>query len=123
MSTSIKDRVILKEVLESLGWSVEEGDLKIKGLITSEPVSILAGKGGRYNIGFRETPQGSFELVADWWGVQREQGFSEDEFKNLITQQYAKAKVIKEASRLGYAIAIDEVVEDGTIRLVMRKWQ
>jgi hypothetical protein len=77
---------------------------------------------GTYNIGFRKSPQGNYEVVADWWGVEMRTGISQVQFVNDLNQRYAYRKVLSEVRKRGFSVAEDETLEDNSIRLVVRKW-
>ena len=83
---------------------------------------LVADLGGPYNIGFRKSSQGNYEVVADWWGVEMRTGISQVKFVNDLSQRYAYHKVLSEVRKRGFSVAEDETLEDNSIRLVVRKW-
>jgi hypothetical protein len=44
------------------------------------------------------------------------------DFIQRLTQQYAYRKILKDAKAAGYNLVQEEVGEDRTIKLVVRKW-
>ena len=76
----------------------------------------------KYDVGVKQTANG-FELVADWWGVEATRGVTEQEFVNQVQQRYAYHKVVKEVKKRGFTLDMEEVKQDNTIQLTVRKWQ
>jgi hypothetical protein len=77
---------------------------------------------GRYDIGVVANEHGTYDLAADWWGVETTKGVSEEEFKNQLSQRYQYHNVKMACEEKGYALEEETNEEDGTIRLVVRKW-
>jgi hypothetical protein len=77
---------------------------------------------GRYDIGILENQDGTYEITADWWGVETTNGTSEEEFKNALSQKYQYHNVKQACEEKGYAVEEEVNEEDGSIRLVVRKW-
>ena len=77
---------------------------------------------GRYDIGVIANEQGTYDLVADWWGVETTKGVSEAEFKDQLSQKYQYHNVKMACEEKGYALEEEVNEEDGSIRLVVRKW-
>jgi hypothetical protein len=77
---------------------------------------------GKYDIGVVRADDGTFDLVADWWGVETTKGVSEEEFKNQLSQRYAYHNVKIACEAKGYTVEEETNEEDGTINLVVRKW-
>ena len=77
---------------------------------------------GRYDIGVIENQDGTYDITADWWGVETTKGVSEEEFKNQLSQKYQYHNVKQACEEKGYAVEEEVNEEDGSIRLVVRKW-
>lgn len=77
---------------------------------------------GRYDIGVVENQDGTYELAADWWGVETTHGTSEEEFRDQLAQRYQYHNVKQACEEKGYAVEEEVNEEDGSIRLVVRKW-
>jgi hypothetical protein len=77
---------------------------------------------GRYDIGVVENADGTYELSADWWGVETTKGVSEQEFQEQLGQRYQYHNVKQACEDKGYAVEEEVNEEDGSIRLVVRKW-
>ena len=77
---------------------------------------------GRYDIGVVANAEGTYDIVADWWGVETTKGISEQEFQNTLAQKYQYHNVKQACEEKGYAVEEEVNEEDGSIRLVVRKW-
>ncbi len=125
VETKIKDLVCLKAALKDLGYEFAEAEqgVTVKGYLgqteTAE-LSIHASK--TYDVGVKATANG-YEFVADWWGVETTRGLTQEAFVREVTQRYAYHKVLSEVAKQGYTIETDEVSEDKTISITVRKWQ
>ena len=123
INTKITDVECLKLALEDLGYTYREGKVRVRGWRgLSEEVDLVVETGTPYNIGLRKTPQGVYEIVADWWGVETRTGIAQARFLRELNQRYAYHKVLTEVKKQGFSVAEDEVTSDNTIRLVVRKW-
>lgn len=77
---------------------------------------------GRYDIGVIANQDGTYDITADWWGVETTKGVSEDEFKDQLSQKYQYHNVKQACEEKGYSVEEELNEEDGSIRLVVRKW-
>jgi hypothetical protein len=77
---------------------------------------------GRYDVGVVDNQDGTYDLVADWWGVETTKGVSEEEFKSQLSQRYQYHNVKQACEDKGYSVEEEVNEEDGSIRLVVRKW-
>ena len=79
---------------------------------------------GKYDIGVVQAQDGTYELVADWWGVETTAGKFEQEVVEEINREYAYVRVMQACEEQGYQIAREDVnvAEDGSVQLVAVKW-
>jgi hypothetical protein len=107
---------VLQQCLEHLGCQVlyEEQGIKMRG--ASAPVQLLV-HAPFGTLGFRATTAGEYEIVGMEEVIE-----GHKEFINNLTQQYAYRKILKDATASGYNLVQEEVSEDNTIKLVVRKW-
>jgi hypothetical protein len=77
---------------------------------------------GKYDIGVISAGDGTYDITADWWGVETTKGVSEAEFKAQLGRKYAYHNVLMACEDKGYTVEEEENEEDGTIQLVVRKW-
>lgn len=115
IKTELRDGEILKESLQDLRCTVIP-KTEMTVYAKTQPISFLAITSfGR--VGFRINDLGQYELVGDE-DVLRKQG----DFVEKLTQRYAYNKVVKEAKKAGFSLIQEEVMEDHSIKVVIRKW-
>ncbi len=125
VKTKIKNLVSLKAALKDLNYEFTEAEqgVEVRGYLGQKTKADLSIKASRsYDIGVVQTTEG-YEFVADWWGIETTRGVTQEEFVKTVTQRYAYHQVLSEVARMGYTIETDEVKEDKTISITVRKWR
>lgn len=125
VQTKMNDLTCLLQAIEDLGYQYTEAEqgVEVRGYRNQLDKARVAIKvSGKYDVGVKQTAQG-FELVADWWGVETTRGITEQEFVNQVQQRYAYHKVVKEVKKRGFTLDMEEVKQDQTIQLTVRRWQ
>jgi len=116
----------IKKALEDLKYNVEwaeEGQsVTVRGYRGDTIKAAGKVNMGRYDIGIVQNQDGTYEVAADWWGVETTQGTSEEEFKDTVSQKYQYHNVKQACEEKGYAVEEEVNEEDGSIRLVVTKW-
>ena len=128
--TRIHDAEILKGCLREMGYRGDEEKRTLEGDRGSRPVEFGVTVGKGYGIGFVKGEVGNYEIVADWWGVRgaSERTFRKDlearfeAIERQVRQEYALAKTIEEVKRAGFVIVGRKVLEDKTVKLVVRRF-
>ncbi len=126
--TQIRDRDALVKALTDLGFDqVEvyaqpqhlygfEGDLRpqvAEVIIRRHYIS-----GASNDIGFQRQDDGHFEAMISDYDRHR---FNRD-WLNTLTQRYGYHQLLQTAAEQGFALEEQEVLADGTIRLVVGRW-
>lgn len=126
VKTKIKDIVCLKKALTELGFTFTEAKAGEKVLVrgyqrqkTQADIAIHVSKS--YDVGVIITADG-VRFVADWWGVETTRGLTEKEFVQLVLRRYSAIKVKEELQKRGYTIALEEVKEDQTLHIKVRRY-
>lgn len=115
--TQLRDINVLRRALQGLGYVVETGRVHGYGGALAEADLVVKHEGG-FDIGFRREQQ-QIVLVADFWGSK----INRDEFLGKVRQRYAYVTIMDQTSSQGWR-PVDEVIQpDGSIRLVMQRWQ
>jgi hypothetical protein len=128
VATRINDLEALRIALDKLGKKyavAEEGAaVTVRGWKGQKLDAQLSIDMGRYDVGVVRAEDGTYELVADWWGVETTSGKKEQEVVDEIQREYAFARVVQACEAQGYAIAREDIeqAEDGTVRLVATRW-
>jgi len=116
----------LKRALEDmeLGFVEAAGGqtVPVRGYRGQTMPAALSVSMGDYDIGVVQAEDGTYDLVADWWGIQTTRGVSEEEMKDRLRQRYAYHNVIIACEARGYTVEEEVHQEDGSIQLVVRKW-
>ena len=99
LRTKISDVAVLKTSLRDLGIEVKT-DADIRGYngqrIRADVVAVLAGE---YDLGWSQNANGTYDLIADLWGVAKKH--NQTELINSINQKYAINKTLNEAKQPG----------------------
>jgi hypothetical protein len=116
----------IKKALADLNLKFEEAEehqsVTVRGYRGDTLQAKIKVDMGRYDIGVLENADGTYELTADWWGVETTKGVSEQEFQEQLGQRYQYHNVKQACEEKGYAVEEETNEEDGSIRLVVRKW-
>jgi hypothetical protein len=113
------EKEYLKQALQDLGYTCEEGSLEIRGYggqRTRVEIKIATTSPG-YDIGFRQVGE-SYELVADWWGIR---DINREQFLQQVTQRYAYHTARAKLEEQGFALVNEEVQEGQRLHLVLRR--
>ncbi len=117
ISIEIKNGDLLKQTLEDLGYPVKENTL-VRGYLGNTAIAeYVIPMPNTYDIGFRKIDD-RYEFIADLWGL----GLNIEDFLGAIAQQYATKTVVQSAIQQGFDIEQQEVLEDGTVRIVIGRW-
>jgi hypothetical protein len=120
IKTQIRNLTSLKAALTDLGMDWKTGPTPVRGYQgQTRQAEIVIEQENNYDIGFSWNGQ-EYELVADlqYW----QQPWTVDGFLQRVTQGYAFHTVINESSKQGFAVTEQQKNEDGSIRLVVQRW-
>ncbi|HEY9737341.1 MAG TPA: DUF1257 domain-containing protein [Trichocoleus sp.] len=122
IKTKIRNLESLQAALTDLGTDWKSGPVEVRGYQGQTQVAdVVIEQNNGYDIGFRRnSATNEYELVADlqYW----QQPLTVDGFLNQVTQRYAFHTVINESSKQGFQISEQQVNNDGSIRLVVQRW-
>jgi hypothetical protein len=122
ITTKIRNLDSLKAALTDLGTPWKSGPCDVKGYQgQTETAEVVITQDNGYDIGFRHNPEtDSYELVADlqYW----QQPLTVQGFLNQVTQRYAYTTVLSEATKQGFQLAEEQRQTDGSVRLVVQRW-
>ncbi|TVQ45427.1 MAG: DUF1257 domain-containing protein [Gloeocapsa sp. DLM2.Bin57] len=108
LRTKITDAEILKASLRDLGISIQN-DADVRGYngqrIRADIVAVLEGE---YDLGWSCNSDGTYDLIADLWGVAKKH--NQTELINSINQKYAVNKTLAEVKQRGLQNANVKVV-------------
>lgn len=124
--TQFRHRGALIASLENLGYEVAT-DTVIRGHHGEHEVDIAVKQKKGCGVGFIKNPDGTYDMVADWWGVT---GTDEKKITRdlaaqagAIQKEYAKKMVLEQAALDGFEVVSQTEEQDGTLRIVVRRWE
>lgn len=121
IKTQIRNLESLQTALTDLGIDWKAGPHPVRGYQgQTATAEVMIPQDNGYDIGFRWNGQ-EYELVADlqFW----KQAWSVDRFLSLVKQRYAYQTVLATTAEQGFQVSEQEHNRDGSIRLVVQRWQ
>ena len=122
VKTELRQLEPLVQALEDLGYTPEQGEKPVRGYrgqtVTAD-LAVAMQEGG--DLGFRWNDQtGAYELVTDLdlW----KQTIPIERFLAKLTQRYALNHVLLATDREGFQVSEQRVTQDGSIELVVTRW-
>jgi len=110
LRTKISDAEILTSSLRDLGINVKT-DADVRGYngqcLRADIVATLEGE---YDLGWSRNADGSFDLIADLWGVAKKH--NQTELINSINQKYAVNKTLSDVKQRG--------LQNANVKLVLK---
>ncbi|MBD2389444.1 DUF1257 domain-containing protein [Aphanizomenon flos-aquae NRERC-008] len=117
IKVQIKQGEVLLQVLKELGYQVEQ-NTQVRGYMGDKTnAEYVIKQSNGYDLGFRKNGEG-YELVADFWGAK----INQQEFVNNISQKYAHKTLMETIQTEGFNVEEEEVLADGTVRVIVGKW-
>ena len=117
IKVQIKQGEVLLDVLQELGYQVEQ-NTQVRGYRGDKTnAEYVIKQANGYDLGFRKNGEG-YELVADFWGAK----INQQEFINNISQKYAHKTLMETIQTEGFNVEEEEVLADGTVRVIVGKW-
>ena len=128
IKTQIKDTSALVRALADVGFahvevhSVPRHLYGYQGDVRPEMAEVIVRRqyisGSSNDIGFQKQDDGTFEAIVSEFDRRR---YSQ-EWLNQVTQRYGYHLLKATAATEGFAIEEEQVLEDGTIRVVVGRW-
>jgi hypothetical protein len=126
VKTQFRHREALIACLLNLGYKIET-DTTIMGHHGEHTVDIAVRQAKGYGVGFVKSPDGTYDMVADWWGVagadERMMTLELARQAGTIQKEYAKKMVLEQAALDGFEVISQTDEQDGTLRIVVRRWE
>ena len=123
VKTELRDRESLMAALRDLGQEPSTGEQPVRGYRGQTVTADLCcpqSEGG--DIGFRwNSAEQHYELVTDLdlW----KQSVPVERFLAQLTQRYALQSILRSSAEEGYQVAEQRQQADGSIELVVTRWQ
>ncbi len=118
IKVELKNGEVLGQALRELGYKVEQNGV-VRGYQgdKTEAEYVIRRSNG-YDLGFRRDGDDHYVLVADFWGAR----INPSQFVNQVQQKYTHKLLQHTAADQGYTIEAEEVLADGTVRVVVGRW-
>ena len=123
VKTKIKQLASLVRALKDLNYDfqlAEEGQtVSVRGYQGQTTDAVMCIKASKtYDIGVKLNKEtGTYEFVADWWGVETTRGVTEEEFIKQLTRRYSYHVVKQEIEKKGWQVEEEEQGEQIHIRV------
>jgi hypothetical protein len=122
--TALRDREVLTTCLEELGYEVSEGGtIRSRDGVREVDLSVRTANGN--GIGFVKDAGGCYTLVADWWGMRGRDRRILDRMNGTLARvqrRYAERMIRDHIENEGFSLVERREEEDGSIRIVVRRW-
>ena len=122
IKTQLKEAEPLFKALRNLGYSINQEEKLIKGYRGKyTPVDISLSLPDETKVGFKwDNNSKAYELVTDLdlWKFE----IPVERFISKVTQMYAYQTIISKTQEDGYQIVEQKNKNDGSIELVLTKW-
>jgi len=122
IKTQLKDAEPLIRALNNLGYMINQEEKFVKGYRGKfTAVDISMNLPGETKVGFKlDNTSNSYELVTDLdlWKFE----LPVERFISKVTQMYAYETIISKTKEDGYQIVEQKNQNDGSIELVLTKW-
>ena len=122
IKTQLKDAEPLIKALNNLGYMINREEKFVKGFRGKfTAVDISMNLPGETKVGFKwDNNSNSYELVTDLdlWKFE----LPVERFISKVTQMYAYQTIISKTKEDGYQIVEQKNQNDGSIELVLTKW-
>lgn len=121
IKTKLYDRATIEKSLSDLNIEWEVGATNVRGYKNQEQYAdIVIRQKNNHDIGFKWNNK-EYELVADlmFW----DQKYSVNKFLNQLNQRYAFNLIAKVSEEQSFQYVAAENQQDGSIRLLLRKFK
>jgi len=123
IKTTFVSKDHLKKALQDVTNEFGLGNIRENAMVggyggSATRADIVAGTRNKgYDIGFR-SENGAYGLVADWYGIK---DIDKDSLTNRLSQRYAYHAVKEKLEEKGFSFVEEEVTEENTIHLRVRR--
>lgn len=122
VETQIKNLVLLKKVIEKLGYKFKENVRHIRGYRTErEEVDLVIDTKSSIDIGIKKVGE-TYHFVADWENLETHAGIEQKDFLKSVMKHYAYENVMAEIKKKGYVVAEEKTDQQQHVHITIRKW-
>ncbi|MCC6620418.1 MAG: DUF1257 domain-containing protein [Deltaproteobacteria bacterium] len=123
VKTKIKNLACLIRALKDLNYEFVQAEehqtVQVRGYQGQKTDAVMCIKASKtYDIGVKLNKEtGTYEFVADWWGVETTRGVTEEEFIKQLTRRYSYHVVKQEIEKKGWQVEEEEQGEQIHIKV------
>jgi hypothetical protein len=122
VETKLKNLVLLKRVIEKLGYKFKENVTHIRGYRQEKTeVDFVIDTKSSIDIGIKKVGE-NYHFVADWENLETHAGIEQKEFLKSVMKAYAYENVMAEIKKKGYVVAEEKTDEHQHVHITIRKW-
>jgi hypothetical protein len=116
----IREREHLVQALRDLHYQFQEGEnLVVRGYAGNrETAQVVVNTGSQYDIGFQRKAE-EYEVVADWWGVERNSPIRQAAFIQQVNRQYACNLIRDQAREQNLILEEEQTLDNGDVVIVL----
>ena len=120
IQTQLREREHLVAALRDLHYQYQEGqDLVVRGYAGNrEQAQVIVNTGCAYDIGFQKRGE-SYEMVADWWGVERGSPIRQQAFIQQINRAYAYNLIREQAVEQNMIVEEEQRLPNGDVVILL----
>ena len=122
IATQIREKALLEQTLQDLNLryqSANANTLTVRGYSGNrERAEVVVDTRSQYDIGFQR--QGEvYQIIADWWGVQKDTALRQDSFVQDLSQRYNYNILRDQAEREGLVWEDEKRLENGDLVIIL----
>ena len=122
VETKIKSLVLLKQVLQKLGFTFKENVHHVRGyrheLIEAD---LVIDTKSSIDIGIKKVGE-TYSFICDWENLETHAGIEQKTFLKQVLKAYAYENVMEEIKKRGYVVADEHVDKRQHLHISVRKW-
>lgn len=120
IQTRIREKDPLIRTLRGLNLRFEVGEnLVVRGYSGNrERAEMVVYTGSQYNIGFVRRDD-AYEIVADWWGVEKHSPLRQESFLRELNQRYAYNLILDQAVEQNLIVEKEETLPSGDMVITL----
>ncbi len=120
IQTQLREKEMLTRALRDLHYQYQEGEnLVVRGYSGNrETAEVVVNTGSEYDIGFQRK-QEVYEVVADWWGVQKDTPIRQENFLQQLNQEYSRNIILDQAEKDYLLVEEERVLDSGQREIIL----
>jgi len=118
----ILEFALIARLLGDLGYEMAKASRQVKALRSGWAQGSSFRSPNAVEIEVGVTKDGRLQLFVDEEELRAKEGIEEKDLAEQIVQGYTYKKVIEKLQAQGYTLVEEQQLDEGTIKLVVRKW-